>query len=96
MAERRRVVWTQPAALLLSETVAFLAQHSSLAAARFQREVDAAARSLELLADRGRFVPELQGTGAREVFVRRYRLMYLVREDEVWILAFLHGARDLG
>ena len=31
----------------------------------------------------------------RELLVRRYRLLYEVTQDEVQILAFIRGARDL-
>jgi hypothetical protein len=31
----------------------------------------------------------------RELFVGRYRLIYRVADDQVAILGFIHGARDL-
>jgi len=52
------------------------------------------ADGLVTLAERGRVVPELDDPSIREVFVRRYRLIYEVGPDEVMILAMIHGARD--
>jgi toxin ParE1/3/4 len=36
----------------------------------------------------------LSDSHIRELFVRRYRLIYRVKEGEVFVLAFIHGARD--
>jgi len=44
--------------------------------------------------ERGRVVPEVGRTDIREIFVKSYRLMYQVTKREVFILAFIHGARD--
>jgi plasmid stabilization system protein ParE len=41
----------------------------------------------------GRTVPELSDDAVRELLIKSYRLIYEIREDEVIILAFLHGAR---
>ena len=95
MDRRRRVTWTEPAQLQLSGAVEFFAQRSPLFADRFLRAVENAALSLEALSHRGRLVPELSGTGVREIFVRRFRLMYLVDEEIVLIVTFIHGARDI-
>jgi len=57
--------------------------------------VENVALSLGALSHRGRLVPEFPGTGVREVFVRRFRLMYRVDEETVLIVAFIHSARDV-
>jgi plasmid stabilization system protein ParE len=54
-----------------------------------------AAASLDAFSERGRVVPEWNQPSVRELFVQRYRLLYEVTPDEVHVLAFLHGARDL-
>lgn len=53
------------------------------------------ASSLDAFSERGRVVPEWNQPNVRELFVQRYRLLYEVMPDEVQILAFVHGARDL-
>jgi len=40
-------------------------------------------------------VPESKDNSVRELFVKRYRLIYELREDRILILAFIHGARQL-
>jgi plasmid stabilization system protein ParE len=54
-----------------------------------------AASSLDAFSERGRVVPEFNLPRVRQLLVQRYRLLYEVTPDEVQILAFVHGARDL-
>jgi plasmid stabilization system protein ParE len=57
-------------------------------------DVVAAAASLATLSERGRLVPELRSRRTRELFVREYRLIYEVDDDQVSIVAFMFGRRD--
>ncbi len=59
------------------------------------REARTAAKSLRTLADRGRLVPEASSPDTRELFVKSYRLIYKVGPQMIWVVAFVHGARDL-
>jgi len=58
--------------------------------------VVAAAESLSDFSERGRIVPELKASEPRyrELLIGAYRLVYLVEEDHVAVVAFVHGARD--
>ena len=94
-ARRRRVVWTEQAGHMLDEAVAYIAQDSHDAAERLLVRALEAATSLDVSSERGRIVPEWNRPTVREIFVQRYRLLYEVTPEEVYILAFLHGARDL-
>ena len=53
-----------------------------------------AAQTLTTLSERGRVVPEVNDVTIREVFVHRYRLLYQIEDEQVLIVAFLHGSRD--
>jgi toxin ParE1/3/4 len=92
----RRVVWTETAARDLEQAAHFIALDSPRYAAAFVREVQTAARSLSEMAGRGRIVPEFSRRDIRELFVRNHRLVYHLSRDEVSIIGFIHGARDLG
>lgn len=94
MAKQREVIWTAGARTDLDEIVAHIAKDSLTAALAFLEEVLATAESLMTLSERGRIVPELQESGVRELFIRRYRLFYEVRTDRVHVLGLLHGARE--
>jgi plasmid stabilization system protein ParE len=43
----------------------------------------------------GRIVPELEKENIRERFLYSYRLIYELKEDEVFVLAVIHGKRLL-
>ncbi|MBU1209138.1 MAG: type II toxin-antitoxin system RelE/ParE family toxin [Proteobacteria bacterium] len=91
----REVTWTESAWRDLEEVADYIAKDSRHYAAAFVREARDAARSLAYLAERGRTVPEFNDPGIRELFVRSYRLIYQVAEQVVYIIGFIHGARDL-
>jgi plasmid stabilization system protein ParE len=56
---------------------------------------EAAAQSLRIFAEPGRVVPEIDAPDIRELSIGSYRLIYQVTADRVFILAFVHGTRDL-
>jgi toxin ParE1/3/4 len=91
----RTVRWTETATQDLAEAAAFIGRDSRFYAAALVRETRAAAQSLRTFAERGRVVPEIDAPDIRELFIRGYRLLYQVTADRVFILAFVHGARDL-
>ncbi len=41
-------------------------------------------------------VPEFQDPGIRELIAYSYRIMYMVGEEEVLVVAVIHGKRNLG
>lgn len=80
---------------MLDDAITYLARDSRLAAERLLIDALEIASSLDTFSERGRVVPEWNQPNVRELFVQRYRLLYEVMPDEVQILAFVHGARDL-
>jgi plasmid stabilization system protein ParE len=73
----------------------FIARDSAFYASALVREARLAALSLRHLFERGRRVPEGNDPTIRELFIKNYRLIYQVTPQTVFILAFIHGARDL-
>jgi plasmid stabilization system protein ParE len=92
----RTVRWTEVAIADLDEAAEYIARDSRYYAAALVRETRSAARSLHGFAERGRVVPEADSSLVREVYIKSYRLIYQIGVREVFILAFVHGARDLG
>jgi plasmid stabilization system protein ParE len=90
-----KVTWTESAWIDLEEVADYIGKDSPHYAGAFVREVRDAARSLGYLAERGRTVPEFNDPSIRELFVRSYRLIYQVTGQTVYIVGFIHGARDL-
>jgi plasmid stabilization system protein ParE len=92
--ERRAVVWATSARNELDDIVAYIAKDAPLSALVFLEEVLATADTLVTLAMRGRIVPELQSPLIRELFIKHYRLLYEIQDRAVYVLGFIHGARD--
>jgi len=92
----RKIIWTDLAWSDLEEAADYIAKDSPCYAAAFVQEVRDAARSLSLLSKRGRLVPEFNDPTIRELLVRSYHLVYRVTEQTVYVIGFIHGARDLG
>lgn len=90
----RRVAWAESARRGVDAAIAYIAEDSPAAAAKVLDAVMGTASSLADLSERGRIVPEVLDPSFREVFVFSYRLLYRVSEEEVTIVAFIHGARD--
>ena len=43
----------------------------------------------------GRLVPEAKRNDVRELIFQNYRIMYLVKTDHIYVVAVIHGSRDL-
>ena len=91
----RAIRWTEVATDDLHEAARFIARDSPYYAAAFVGDVRKTARSLHHSPERGRIVPESNRSDIRELLIKSYRLIYQVTDYEVFILAFIHGARDL-
>ena len=87
--------WAPNALDDLDEIAEFIYRDSPQYAASFAREIRVAARSLTAFGGRGRMVPELDDPSVHEIFFKSYRLIYSLGEQEVTILAIIHGSRDL-
>ena len=91
----RGVVWTEPAWEDLATAADYIARDSETYAATFVQEVRDAAASLTQFAERGHVVPEFGEEAIRELLVRPYRLVYKIVDDQVLVLALIHGARRI-
>jgi plasmid stabilization system protein ParE len=95
----RRVSWTESALADVELAAGYIARAGSTrAAARLVLDAKRAARSLREMPNRGRRVPELliddNYDWVREIQVPPYRMLYHVTSTDVYIVAFIHSARD--
>ena len=91
---RRAVAWTDAARQQLDEALAYVAEDSHSAATELLLTLLTASASLEILAERGRIVPEKPDGLVRELLVNPFRLVYQVRRSEVIVVALLHQRQD--
>jgi plasmid stabilization system protein ParE len=89
------LTWTDAAVAQLDDIAAYIAQDSPRHAARTVERIVAAAEGLARFPFQGRVVPEFERDDLREVFWRKYRVIYRTARDAVRIIAVIHGARRL-
>lgn len=87
--------WAEVAVADLEAAAGYIARDSPNYAAAFVQELRDAARSLRRFGERGRAVPEVEDPAIRELIVGSYRLIYQVTRETIFVLAIVHGARDL-
>lgn len=90
-----RVAWTAPALSQFRKELEYVAQHSAVGAERLHAKVLQTLDRLETFPFIGWAVPEFDIEQLREILVRPYRILYVVRDDVCSIVAFIHGSRDL-
>lgn len=90
-----RLVWSAPALAHLDAIRQYLEQESSPHyAERFVQRLVMAPERLAAFPESGRVVPEGDGRH-REVIERPYRVLYRLDREVVYIVAVVHGSRDL-
>ena len=84
------VVWTNSAKRRLRLIHDYIAQHAPDAANNVVRRVLRRSRQIAEFPQSGRQVPELDHPDIREVLERPYRIIYLVRVDQIDVLTVMH------
>ncbi len=89
------VRWS-PEALEDIESIAeYIARDSAFYAQAVVAKLLVAARSLPEAPRIGRMVPELDNPNIRERLIYSYRMVYRISDDELLIIAVMHGKRLL-
>jgi addiction module RelE/StbE family toxin len=86
--------WTLASQQDLVELGDFIARDSIVYSIKEVERMIVAAEGLQSNPLMGRVVPEYRREDLRELIVRSYRLVYLVRGPEVIVIRVVHGARD--
>ena len=89
------VVWTDPAIDDLTAIMDYIARDSPRYALQVGERIYEAAGKLGLGVRAGWMVPEFNVDHFREVLMRPYRIIYEIREETCYIVAIIHGSRDL-
>ncbi len=95
MPEVRAILWSGPALEDLRQIRSWVARERPDAAKRLATRIRERVEALADLPMSGRVVPEIGIETYREVIVRPYRVIYEVREIDVFILRVWHSRRDL-
>lgn len=89
--------WTEKASKNLQAIFDYISKDSTVYAARYVKALIHSTKKLEDMPRCGRIVPELEDPRFREVIYGSYRIVYRIigGDDDIEILAVIHGARDM-
>ena len=90
-----KVVWTEQAWGRLTEIEEFIGRDDPEAAAKLIDRLVQRADTLTRHPERGRMLPEIPGSGLRELIVDNYRVVYRVGTKRVEVLTVFEGHRLL-
>lgn len=92
-----RIVWTRKAEKQLDQIFNYIAEDSAIYAYRTVEKIIEQAERIAPQPRKGRMVPEYEREDIREVFHHPYRIIYLIKDQEIVIeiLSVIHGARLL-
>ena len=89
------MVWTERAGRQLDQIYNYIALDSTLYALQTVEKIIEKAESISQFPGKGRVVPEYERDDIREIFHHPYRIIYLIRNENIEILSVIHGARLL-
>lgn len=89
------VKWSKRSRSDLKSIFAYIASDSKFYAQKVMQSMIERGESLSIFPKRGRVVPEINDENVREIFIFSYRMIYEVKDDDVFILTIVHGKREL-
>lgn len=90
-----KIEWAEPAELDLGDIYAYIARDVPIYAEQFIDRIIENTYRLHEQPLMGREVPEAEHNDVRELLFQNYRIIYLVKTDYLYIVAVIHGSRDL-
>ena len=91
-----RIEWSARSRNDLRELKTYIGQDSQYYARRFVARIIASVEKLADFPEIGRQVPEAENRNdVRELIFQGYRIIYLIRAENLSIITVIHGSRDL-
>ena len=88
------VVWSFPARDDLKAIYDYIVKDSKNYAGKVIDDIVESSEQLTEFPKIGRIVPEVEKEYIRELFIYSYRLIYEIKNDDIYVLAVIHGARN--
>jgi toxin ParE1/3/4 len=97
VTKRYKVHFSASAQADLERIYYYIAEENPDNAARFIYEIEEKATSLDLFPQRQPFIPENSffGTDYRHLVFKKYRIIYRISENNIFILRIVHGATSV-
>lgn len=90
-----KIIWSNLAKENLREIDAYISEGSPFYSIIFIDKLITSVEKIGLFPRCGRIVPEFGKENLREIFFHKYRIVYSIKNNEVMILAIVHGAMDI-
>ena len=90
-----KVRWSKDSLDSLKDICKYIAQDSPYYSRVFKDSIFEMVEHLERFPKLGRIVLEVNDNNIREIFYKRYRIIYQLNEDVLEIITILHGSRLL-
>jgi toxin ParE1/3/4 len=90
-----KVRWTSRAVAHLREIREFIATDSPASALKMSAAIFEARDRLRRFPESGRLAGEWNGRAYREIIEPPYRILHEIQDETVFILALIHGRRDV-
>jgi addiction module RelE/StbE family toxin len=87
--------WTELAVNDLEGIRDYIAKDSEFYAIRLIERVFQVIEKLKLFPESGRVVQEIDDINIRELILMNYRIIYKIEKDFIYILAIIHGSRNI-
>lgn len=95
MSTKRRLRFSRHALTQLEQALQYIAERDPAAAQRLGERVIERVTGLNDFPVKGRVVPELGDPARREIVIPPFRIVYRPTQDEIRIVAVVHGRRVL-
>ena len=90
-----KIIWSDQSLEDLEAIADYIAKDSPRYAGVFLENILQYAETLTLFPAMGRKVPEVEDENVREIFYKRYRIIYEHKANAIEILTIIHGSRLL-
>jgi toxin ParE1/3/4 len=90
------IIWTSTALSDINSIAEYISLDSGFYAKQFVNKIFLAPYKLEAQPEIGKIVPELPTYNYREIIFKKYRIIYRVDSDIVYIISVHHSSRLLG
>ena len=90
-----KVYWTLNAIKHLTNIYEYIALNSPTYARRMVDRITQRSEQISTLPFSGRIVPEYETEDIRELIEKPYRIIYRLKQDQIDVLAVIHGAQLL-
>ena len=89
------IIWTESSNSDLIDIKEYISRDSEFQAELLVEAIFTKVQILSKFPEIGKAVPELPGTGYRELLFKRYRIIYRFSHSDIFILSIHHSARLL-